>query len=380
MEYLEGQTLQALTSRLAARHEGLSDTLAAYAVAQGLKGIHHAHELCDFDGSALGIVHRDVSPHNIYITYGGEVKVLDFGIAKATSNASHTETGILKGKIRYMAPEHVGELEVDCRADVFAFGVVLWELLAKRPLFQGEAASVMLRIINDDAPSPFSVRPDVAPELDDIVRRALRRERDERDAPAHAMREALEAYLTAKGAASAEKELGLLMTSTFSEVRDQVRTRIKRVLDRPPGAAVGDGARGLPSQRAPFLFSTRAAHPAASGDTVVPMVMPSQRPRWRGSRARRRGFGGQRRRGGLARPPGPRCRRFVRRHGPGGASARTRAARHPTLGCPRRAGRSTAGANPGRVRRRTRHAIDAGEPRRLRDGEHRDGGQARRVD
>src|ERR1700722_2161460 len=162
MEYLEGQSLQALLTRLAAREEGLSEPLVAYIAAQVLKGLHHAHDLCDFDGAPVGVVHRDVSPQNLYLTYGGEVKVLDFGIAKATMNSTHTETGVLKGKVRYMAPEQLGSRGVDRRADVFAFGVVLWELLARRALFQGDAAQVMARLANEDVSSVREVRPEAS--------------------------------------------------------------------------------------------------------------------------------------------------------------------------------------------------------------------------
>ena len=105
MEYLEGQPLLALLRWLAAREQKLSEPLAAYIAVQALKGLHYAHELCDYDGTPLQVVHRDVSPHNVMLTYGGEVKLLDFGIAKAATNSTHTETGVLKGKIRYMSPE-----------------------------------------------------------------------------------------------------------------------------------------------------------------------------------------------------------------------------------------------------------------------------------
>ncbi|HEX3769520.1 MAG TPA: serine/threonine-protein kinase, partial [Polyangiaceae bacterium] len=141
MEYLEGQSLHALIARQKVHGSGASDAVAAYIAAQALKGLHFAHQLRDFDGTPLGVVHRDVSPHNLYLTYEGEVKVLDFGVAKTRMNAGNTETGMVKGKIRYMAPEQLSDGAVDARADVFALGVVLWELLARRPLFQGDAPS-----------------------------------------------------------------------------------------------------------------------------------------------------------------------------------------------------------------------------------------------
>jgi serine/threonine protein kinase len=244
MEYLEGQSLQALVKRLSAPQEGLSEPLVAYIAAQVLKGLHHAHELCDFDGTPLGIVHRDVSPQNLYLTYGGEVKVLDFGIAKARMNSTHTETGVLKGKLRYMAPEQLGSGPVDRRADLFAFGVVLWELLARRALFQGDAASVMSRVLHENIPSVRSVRPEASPSLDLIAMKALCRDPAQRYASADEMRMALEDFLRDTGHLEVERELARLMNELFAQTRDEVRGRIKVFLEKLPRA-------GTPPPRLP---------------------------------------------------------------------------------------------------------------------------------
>jgi serine/threonine-protein kinase len=236
MEYLEGQSLHAVL-----RRAELSDAMVAYILAQALRGLHHAHELRDFDGSHMDVVHRDVSPHNIHVTYGGEVKLLDFGIAKTTLNSTHTETGILKGKIRYMAPEQFGEPDVDRRADLFACGIVLWEMLSRRQLFQGEFSKVMNRIVNEDAPALRTIRPEIAPELEAIVAKALHRDRDARYATADAMRLDLEQFLrlSAGGEGSHDQEVARAMSETFSPDRDEVRAKIKAFLDNLPA---GDAA------------------------------------------------------------------------------------------------------------------------------------------
>jgi eukaryotic-like serine/threonine-protein kinase len=234
MEYLEGQSLHAVL----ARQQELGEGLVAYVASQALRGLHHAHELRDFDGSPVGVVHRDVSPHNVHITYGGEVKLLDFGIAKTTLNSTHTETGILKGKIRYMAPEQFGEPDVDRRADLFAFGIVIWEMLTRKQLFHGEFSRVMHRIVNEDAPSVRSIRPEISPDLDTIVARALKRDRDERYATAEEMRVDLEAFLRGRPAAegSYDKDVAAMMGGAFARDRDEVRARIKAFIDAlPPG-------------------------------------------------------------------------------------------------------------------------------------------------
>jgi serine/threonine-protein kinase len=230
MEYLEGQSLHQVIARLAEKGEGLSEPMVALIASQALRGLHHAHELCDFDGTPIGVVHRDVSPHNLFITYGAEIKLLDFGIAKATVNSTHTDTGVLKGKVRYMAPEQVSGKPVDRRLDIFAFGVVLWEMLARRPLFQGDAVQILTRIATEPVPSVRSIRPAVSPELDAIVLRALRHDPNDRYQTAEAMRHDVEQFLRAHDAASLEKELGRLMNELFGETREGVRVRIKSFL------------------------------------------------------------------------------------------------------------------------------------------------------
>jgi serine/threonine protein kinase len=277
MEYLEGQSLQALLTRLAARREGLSEPLVAYIAAQVLKGLHYAHGLCDFDGTPIGIVHRDVSPQNLYLTYGGEVKVLDFGIAKARMNSTRTETGVLKGKVRYMAPEQIGGRELDPRADLFALGVVLWELLARRALFQGDAASVMSRIVNEDVPSVREVRPEASPALDLIAIKALRRNPDERYATADEMRIALEDFLRETGHLDVDRELARLISELFAQIRDDVHRRIKSFLRKvPPGH---DSPPGIARTRdLPTLLETSDPHtPPATSATAVGS---NRTPRW----------------------------------------------------------------------------------------------------
>jgi serine/threonine protein kinase len=275
MEYLEGQSLQALVSRLAAREDGLSDALIAYIGAQALRGLHHAHELCDFDGTPLGIVHRDVSPQNLHLTYSGDVKVLDFGIAKATTTV-RTDTGILKGKVRYMAPEQIKDETVDRRADLFAFGIVLWELLARRPLFKGDAVSVMSRIVNEDIGSARAVRSAASPALDRIVLKALRRDPHARYATADEMQSELQDFLRGRDDPALDKELARVMNDTFAQTRDEVRARMRAFLEKvPPGEDHPDIGR---ASELPILIDGSGPHtpPALSGrpSPVRPM------PRW----------------------------------------------------------------------------------------------------
>ncbi len=132
MEYLEGQPLHRVWNKLQSSGKMTVD-VNLQVVSDVLSGLDYAHELANFNGSALNIVHRDVSPHNVFVTYTGDVKVVDFGIAKAADSSTQTRVGTLKGKLTYMPPEQAMGEKVDRRADIFAVGVLLWESSAGRP-------------------------------------------------------------------------------------------------------------------------------------------------------------------------------------------------------------------------------------------------------
>src|SRR5262245_33587049 len=136
MEYLEGSTLLPLLRKLSKEGAKLELGCIAAVIHQAADALHYAHELTDRSGDSLGIVHRDVTPSNLFLTQAGVVKVLDFGIAKVKNASPHTQSGAVKGKYAYMAPEQLRGVAIDRRADVFALGVVLYEMLALRRLFQ----------------------------------------------------------------------------------------------------------------------------------------------------------------------------------------------------------------------------------------------------
>src|SRR4029453_1875254 len=136
MEYLEGESASGLLRRLRTRGEGLPEVLAAHIVADACSGLHAAHELGDADGDPINLVHRDVSPQNVFVTYTGDVKVLDFGIATAADRIAQTEAGQVKGKFECMSPEQCMGKPLDRRADVFALGVLFWELSTGLRLFR----------------------------------------------------------------------------------------------------------------------------------------------------------------------------------------------------------------------------------------------------
>jgi serine/threonine protein kinase len=180
MEYLEGLTLLAVLKKYAAEDRQLELGFVGGVVQQVAAGLHYAHELRDRDGELMGIVHRDVTPSNIFLTETGVAKVHDFGVAKA-KDSTNTESGTVKGKFAYMAPEQLQGVVVDRRADVFAFGVVIAEMLTGRRLFQRKTDYLTFRaVMEQPLPNLQQVRPDLPEALIAVVTRALARNPEER--------------------------------------------------------------------------------------------------------------------------------------------------------------------------------------------------------
>ncbi len=174
MEYLHGQTLSTISHALARRGECLSPAQVAWIGAEVARGLHYAHELRDDQGSPLGLVHRDVSPQNIFLTYDGQVKLIDFGIARAAGRLAQTTLGRIKGKFSYMAPEQALGREFDHRADLFALGATLYEASVGTRLFAGfDESETLQKLLFEEVPDPKSRVPDFPEALAAILRRVL---------------------------------------------------------------------------------------------------------------------------------------------------------------------------------------------------------------
>jgi serine/threonine-protein kinase len=233
MEYLEGEPVSALLRRTTVRNRELDAYLATYVVAEACAGLHAAHELTDADGARLHLVHRDVSPQNIFLTYGGSVKVLDFGIAKAADRITQTEAGVLKGKFEYMSPEQCLGRRLDRRSDVFGLGVVLFEMLTRVRLFKRASQVATIRAVVDDAiPRPSELAPGLHPKLDAVCARALSREPEDRFASAAEMRrELLDAARAMGGDPMPEAALSRFMQELFADRIEEKRELLRRVRD-----------------------------------------------------------------------------------------------------------------------------------------------------
>jgi serine/threonine protein kinase len=182
MEYIDGANLKQYLDRLKEKNYVFPVEISAYITAQICQGLHYAHTFTDkLSGKPFNLVHRDISPHNIMLTYDGAVKVIDFGIAKAETNSEATQAGTIKGKLSYLAPEYLEGLTLDHRYDQFAVGITLWELLCSRKLFQASNDLAVLKLIQAcKVPPPSSINPNVPKELDRIVLKALSKDRTQR--------------------------------------------------------------------------------------------------------------------------------------------------------------------------------------------------------
>ena len=237
MEYVEGFDLNSLLRQCTERKIPLPAQHALGIVADVLEGLDYAHRRDDENGKPLCIVHRDVSPSNVLISYEGEVKLCDFGIAAANDLVKEEQTDALKGKAGYMSPEHARGESIDARADVFAAGIILWELLAGRRLYRPRSE---VPLIEQARAAEIPALPDKGvpnhAALETIVRRALAKDRDDRYASAGALLRDLEAYLADNGMLASRLKLGEWIATSFGTGLIEKRRASERRLPKstPP--------------------------------------------------------------------------------------------------------------------------------------------------
>jgi serine/threonine protein kinase len=236
MEYVQGQDLRKLVRAARKSEKALPLEHILHIVMGVAAGLHHAHEKLGLDGRPLGIVHRDVSPSNVLVTYEGGVKIVDFGIAKATSAQSATIAGTLKGKIPYMSPEQCRGESVDRRSDIFSIGTLLWELTTGTRLFSGDNEfAIINRVAAGAVPLPTSIRPDYPPELEAIVMRALTADREQRYASALDLQIDLEDFAREARLPVSSARMGKTMRELFvEEIRQSTQMLQVDRLDEQP--------------------------------------------------------------------------------------------------------------------------------------------------
>ena len=218
MDYLQGMPWDALIRDQPRTPPDNARTLRLVAgvIAQACDGLHHAHELRDADGTPTPIVHRDVSPQNLFVTIDGACKVLDFGVSKMLKDGPRTRTGLLKGKLPYMSPEQIQGEQVDPRSDVFALGVVVWEALAGTSLFDRDTDFLIWKAITE-APIPLLAPHGYPPEIDAVLGAALARDRDQRFRSARALGEALRHAASVVGGAYDDDQIAAALQAACGE-------------------------------------------------------------------------------------------------------------------------------------------------------------------
>jgi serine/threonine-protein kinase len=187
-------------------------------IVDAARGLHAAHELKRSDGELLGVVHRDISPQNIFVLYEGQAKVLDFGVAKLRDRSGDTKSSEIKGKLSYMSPEQFRNEKLDRRSDVWALGVVLWEATVGQKLFEREnQGALVYSVLEEDVPLPSSVAKTYPPELEKVVMKALERDREERYETAAAFASDLEAYLYSEFDPAGPEQVGKWLSGIFAD-------------------------------------------------------------------------------------------------------------------------------------------------------------------
>jgi serine/threonine-protein kinase len=230
MEFLDGRTLHRIRKRLG---DGLPLGTHLRIISEALRGLHYLHELRGFDGESLGIVHRDISPLNILVTFDGQVKILDFGIAKTADSTCETKMGVVKGRLTYMAPEQANGARVDRRADIYSAGTMLWEAVAGRRLWPNVSdAELLTRVVREQAPSLRSVQPHAPADLDHICARAMALNPDERYATVADLLRDLDAHLAQRRDAPMMRHIGAFIEHAFIDERRRMSARIDAALLR----------------------------------------------------------------------------------------------------------------------------------------------------
>lgn len=228
MEYLQGQSLSRII-KVANRNGSVPLGHQLRVLIEMLEGLHYAHEVKALDGRPMRLVHRDVSPQNVFVTYDGQVKILDFGIAKAASSSTHTAAGIMKGKIAYMAPEQMAGTVLDRRADIYSAGCMLWAVAAGQKLWQDASDVQIVRaVVAGRIPSPRTVNPDCPESLERIVMRAVQADPEKRYATALELQSDLEQFCESEGLVVKQRDVGRYVSELFDDKRREFDESVER--------------------------------------------------------------------------------------------------------------------------------------------------------
>ncbi len=266
MEYVWGKDLLQIMNRFRRMRRHMPPVMAAWIASKMLEGLDYAHRKRDRHGRPMGIIHRDVSPQNCLVSYEGQIKLIDFGIAKAASRNTKTQAGVLKGKFGYMSPEQVRGNTIDHRSDIFAVSTCLHEMLTGERLFVGESDfSTLEKVRNADVVPPSTVLSEMPAELEEILMKGLAGDPDERWQTAGEMQEALQRFIALSRPPFGTSKLNTWMRTAFAPeiAKEKARLDTFSKIGHP-------GSPPAPQPRAPSLSSTSPQNPAARRGGAVP--------------------------------------------------------------------------------------------------------------
>lgn len=275
MEWVEGMDLRRILQAEQARGGVVPAGIAAWATARLCEGLGYAHSRVDDQGRKLGIIHRDVSPQNVMLSYQGEVKLVDFGIAKATAWVARSKPGIIKGKFLYLAPEQLAELPLDSRCDLFSLGTMLYELTTgKNPFYRPETEGVIYAVRMEDPPPPHTLRPGYPRSLSRIIQKCLVKDRDHRYQTAEEIRVALEEVLRVE-MPTTKADVVAYVSGLFGDEADRTGVHVPKnaQIITPLMKAQRDAQRPLPSEMAEgerSKFSARTSERDDEGTASMP--------------------------------------------------------------------------------------------------------------
>ncbi len=279
MELLVGQSLWNVWQACRERNACLRLDLIAWIGARVGEGLHHAHEVRDKDGKSIELVHRDVNASNIFVTYDGHVKLIDFGLVKATNRVTSTVQGVVKGKLAYLSPEQALGKPVDRRTDIFALGATLWELTTDRRLFKRDHDLDTLKQVKDAiVPDPTEIVSGYPPKLWAALKRALARDRNDRYATMKEFVKDLDECAGAEGRTVSAGTLSEVMVALFAKERDRQLAWINDVSEKP----VEEAAAVASPYESPAAFSEMGSTVEPAAGTLVPstrrQLQPSEPP------------------------------------------------------------------------------------------------------
>ena len=272
LEHVHGKDLRSIFDRLRGKGDVMPIQQACHIIMQVCEGLDYAHNKRDAQGRELHLVHRDISPQNVLIGYEGEVKLIDFGIAKAAGKASKTQAGILKGKFGYMSPEQVRGLPIDRRSDIFSVGIVMYELLTNERLFVGESDfSTLEKVRNVEIMPPSSYNKKIPSELERIVLKVLAKDPEDRYQNAIDLHDDLQAFLHKIGEFYSRKDLAAWMKKMFAVEIEEDSAKLEQYRQLvAPGSAVESSVRRVAAGGASASAASRGG---AANAKAVPSAV-----------------------------------------------------------------------------------------------------------